>query len=48
MEKGSINGLKMISYSAMIAAIRYAGRLSYGQLRLLPFWNPLCGEVRMV
>jgi hypothetical protein len=48
VEKGSINGLKMIRYLAMIAAIRYPGRLSYGQLKLLPFSDPLRGDVRMV
>ena len=46
MEKDSINGLKMIRYSAMIAAIRYPGRLSYGQLKLLPFSDPLRGDPR--
>jgi hypothetical protein len=48
VEKDSINGLKMIRYSAMMAAIRYPGRLSYGQLKLLPFSDPVCGDVRMV
>jgi len=48
VEKDSINGLKMIRYLAMMAAIRYPGRLSYGQLKLLPFSNPLRGDVRMV
>jgi hypothetical protein len=48
VEKDSINGLKMIRYLAMIAAIRYPGHLSYGQLKLLLFWDPVCGDVRMV
>jgi len=32
----------------MMVAIRYPGRLSYGQLKLLPLSDPLCGGVRMV
>ena len=28
------------------AAIRYPGHLSYGELKLLPFWDPLRGDPR--
>jgi len=28
------------------AAVRYPGHLSYGELKLLPFWDPLRGSPR--
>jgi serine/threonine-protein kinase len=30
----------------LAAAIRYPGPLNYGELKLLPFWDPLRGEPR--
>jgi hypothetical protein len=30
----------------LAAAIRYPSTLSYGQLKLLPFWDPLRGDSR--
>ena len=57
--KDALNGKRMVSYLAMIAAwvgekdlaceqlavaIRDSSDLSYGQLKLLPFWDPLRGE----
>jgi serine/threonine protein kinase/tetratricopeptide (TPR) repeat protein len=59
VEKDALNGTRMISYSAMIAAwvgekdlaceqlaiaIGRSSDLSYGQLKLLPFWDLLRGE----
>jgi len=59
VEKDAINGARMISYLAMIAAwvgdknlaceqlaiaIHPPSTVTYGQLKLLPFWDPLRGE----
>ena len=59
MEKDALNGVQMLSYSAMTAAwvgendlaceqlakaIRHSSFLGYGQLKLLPFWDPLRGD----
>ena len=59
VEKDALNGTRMVSYFAMIAAwvgekdlaceqlaiaIGRSSDLSYGQLKLLPFWDPLRGE----
>ena len=59
VEKDALNGTRMVSYSAMIAAwvgekdiaceqlaiaIGHSSDLSYGQLKLLPFWDSLRGE----
>jgi hypothetical protein len=56
VEKDAINGARMISYLAMIAAwagdkdlackqlaiaIHPPSTVTYGQLKLLPFWDPL-------
>jgi hypothetical protein len=30
----------------LATAIRYPGSLGYGQLKLLPFWDPLRGDPR--
>jgi len=61
VEKDAINGMRMISYLAMIAAwvgdkdlaceqlaiaVRPPSTASYGQLKLLPFWDPLRGDPR--
>ena len=61
VEKDALNGTRMVSYLAMIAAwvgerdlaceqlavaIRHSSDLSYGQLKLLPFWDPLRGDPR--
>ena len=61
VEKDAINGARMITYLAMIAAwvgdkdlaceqlaMPFVIRrpLSYGQLKLLPFWDPLRGDPR--
>lgn len=61
VEKDAINGTRMISYLAMIAAwagekdlaceqlaiaIHPPAPVSYGQLKLLPFWDPLRGDPR--
>jgi hypothetical protein len=61
VEKDAINGARMISYLAMIAAwvgdkdlaceqlaiaVRPPSTVSYGQLKLLPFWDPLRGDPR--
>jgi serine/threonine protein kinase/Tfp pilus assembly protein PilF len=61
VEKDALNGTRMASYSAMIAAwvgekdlaceqlamaIGRSSDLSYGQLKLLPFWDPLRGDPR--
>jgi TolB-like protein/Tfp pilus assembly protein PilF/predicted Ser/Thr protein kinase len=60
VEKDALNGTRMVSYFAIIAAwvgekdlacqqlaiaIGHSGDLSYGQLKLLPFWDPLRGEL---
>jgi tetratricopeptide (TPR) repeat protein len=59
VEKDALNGTRMVSYFAMIAAwvgendlaceqlataIGHSSDLSYGQLKLLPFWDPLRGD----
>jgi len=54
VEKDSINGMVMIQYLAIIAAceqlataVRYPTSgmaLSYGELQLMPWWDPLRGE----
>jgi hypothetical protein len=59
VEKDAINGARMISYLAMIAAwvgdkdlaceqlaiaIHPPSTVTYGQLKLLPFWDPLRGD----
>jgi serine/threonine-protein kinase len=61
VENDAINGMRMIEYSAMIAAwvgeknlaceqlAKATGspsHVSYGQLKLLPFWDPLRGNPR--
>jgi serine/threonine protein kinase/tetratricopeptide (TPR) repeat protein len=61
VEKDALNGTRMVSYLAMIAAwvgekdlaceqlaraIDHSSDLSYGQLKLLPFWDPLRGDPR--
>ena len=61
VEKDALNGTRMVSYFAMIAAwvgdkdlaceqlaiaIGHSSDLSYGQLKLLPFWDPLRGDPR--
>jgi serine/threonine-protein kinase len=59
VEKDEINGPRMITYFAIIAAwvgdkdlacrqlavaIRFPSSPSYGELKLLPFWDPLRGD----
>jgi serine/threonine-protein kinase len=39
-------GDKDLACEQLAAAIAYPGRLSYGQLKLLPFWDPLRGDPR--
>ena len=39
-------GDKDLAGEQLAATIAYPGRLSYGQLRLLPFWDPLRGDPR--
>ena len=39
-------GEKDLALEQLAAAIRYPGGLSYGQLKLLPFWDPLRGDPR--
>lgn len=39
-------GEKDLACEQLAAAIRFAGPLSYGQLKLLPFWDPLRGDPR--
>ena len=39
-------GEKDLACEQLAAAIRYPGSLSYGQLKLLPFWDPLRGDPR--
>ena len=61
VEKDEINGPRMITYFAIIAAwvgdkdlaceqlaiaIRFPSSPSYGELKLLPFWDPLRGDPR--
>jgi hypothetical protein len=35
-----------LALQQLAAAIRYPGSLSYGQLKLFPFWDPLRGDPR--
>ncbi len=37
-------GEKDLACEQLATAISYPGRLSYGQLKLLPWWDPLRGE----
>ena len=39
-------GDKDLACEQLAAAIRFPGPLSYGQLKLLPFWDPLRGDPR--
>ena len=39
-------GEKDLACEQLAAAVRYPGSLSYGQLKLLPFWDPLRGDPR--
>jgi hypothetical protein len=39
-------GEKDLACEQLAAAIRYPGSLSYGQLKLFPFWDPLRGDPR--
>jgi tetratricopeptide (TPR) repeat protein len=39
-------GDKDLACEQLATAIRYPSRLSYGQLKLLPFWDPLRGDPR--
>ncbi len=39
-------GDKDLAYEELATAIRYPGCLSYGHLKLLPFWDPLRGDPR--
>ena len=39
-------GEKDLACDRLAAAIRYPGPISYGQLKLLPFWDPLRGHPR--
>jgi len=39
-------GDKDLASEQLAVAIRYPGSLSYGQLKLLPFWDPLRGDAR--
>jgi tetratricopeptide (TPR) repeat protein len=39
-------GDKDLACEQLATAIRYPGSLSYGQLKLLPFWDPLRGDPR--
>ena len=39
-------GEKDLAFEQLAAAIRYPGILVYGQLKLLPFWDPLRGDPR--
>ena len=39
-------GEKDLACEQLAAAIRYPGSLRYGQLKLLPFWDPLRGDPR--
>jgi hypothetical protein len=39
-------GDKNLACQQLDIAIRYPSSLSYGQLKLLPFWDPLRGDPR--
>jgi serine/threonine-protein kinase len=39
-------GEKDLACQQLATAIRYPGNLSYGQLKLLPYWDPLRGDPR--
>jgi serine/threonine-protein kinase len=39
-------GEKDVAYEQLLAAMRRPNSLSYGQLKLLPFWEPLRGDPR--
>ena len=39
-------GDKDLACEELAAAIRYPSSLSYGQLKLMPFWDPLRGDPR--
>jgi hypothetical protein len=39
-------GDKDLACEQLAIAIRHPGRLSYGELKLLPFWDPLRGDPR--
>jgi hypothetical protein len=39
-------GDKDLACEKLDAAIRYPGSISYGELKLLPFWEPLRGDPR--
>jgi serine/threonine-protein kinase len=39
-------GEKDLACDKLAAALRLAGQLSYGQLKLMPFWDPLRGDPR--
>jgi hypothetical protein len=39
-------GDKDLACDQLATAIRYPSTLSYGQLKLLPFWDPLRGDPR--
>ena len=39
-------GEKDLAIEQLKAAIQVPGLLSYGQLKLLPFWDPLSGDPR--
>jgi tetratricopeptide (TPR) repeat protein len=39
-------GDKDLACEQLAIAIRHSSRLSYGQLKLLPFWDPLRGDPR--
>jgi serine/threonine-protein kinase len=39
-------GDKDLAFEQLAAAIRYPSSLSYGQLKLFPFWDPLRGDPR--
>jgi len=39
-------GEKDLACEQLAAAIRYPGSLSYGQLKLFPFWDPLRSDPR--
>jgi len=39
-------GDKDLAYEQLAVAIRPPSRLTYGQLKLLPFWDPLRGDPR--
>jgi serine/threonine-protein kinase len=39
-------GDKDLACEQLVTAVRYPGPLSYGELKLLPFWDPLRGDPR--